>query len=505
MTVVTSFSWKRWTVPLSPLVASALCLLFANGRYTVPVCAWLAPVFLLRFTRQGRAFRRLLAAYLLLSTGFLFQFRGMTPFSPAAFWIFSFGFGVTLVMPFTVDRWLASCHSGLVRTLAFPLALVIVEFLTSMGPYGSWGSIAYSQFGELPLLQLLSITGLYGITFLIGWFATVANSLWETRVDIAAIRREVMLFIGILLVTLTFGETRLILFQPQGQSIRVASITRPDLPLFPSAELEKRILAGQEIRPTDQAEIRRRAQSITDSLLTTADKEAQAGAQLIAFGEINLPVLKEDESALLQRGADLASERNIYIALPLGVLNPGHRPAAEDKLVMIDRSGKVLWQFLKAKPVPGAEAKALIANARGLPVADTAIGRLGGAIAFDMDFPNLLLQLGRQHADVVVVPENDWREVDPLHSHMAAFRAIEEGFNLLLHASQGLSIAVDYQGRIHARMDHYQSRDRVLVAQLPTRGVTTLYSRGGFLFPWVCFAALLGLTLYALPDLEAHR
>jgi hypothetical protein len=65
----------------------------------------------------------------------------------------------------------------------------------------------------------------------------------------------------------------------------------------------------------------------------------------------------------------------------------------------------------------------------------------------------------------MVVPENENPAIDPIHSRMALYLAVENGFNLLLHAS--LSLARDYQGRLDGLKDHYQAMDRVLVAQLP--------------------------------------
>lgn len=47
----------------------------------------------------------------------------------------------------------------------------------------------------------------------------------------------------------------------------------------------------------------------------------------------------------------------------------------------------------------------------------------------------------------MIVPSKDWKEVLPLHTHMAVFRAIENGFSLIRGTGHGLSIAVDYQGR----------------------------------------------------------
>jgi len=114
-----------------------------------------------------------------------------------------------------------------------------------------------------------------------------------------------------------------------------------------------------------------------------------------------------------------------------------------------------------------------------------------------MDFPGFLLQAGRKHADLMIVPENEYPEIDPIHSRMALYRAVENGFNLLLHASQSLSLACDYQGRVYGIMDHYHASD-VLVAQLPTKGVTTLYSRGGYSFPWINIVALGVLVAVSL-------
>jgi apolipoprotein N-acyltransferase len=379
----------------------------------------------------------------------------------------------------------------------FPLTLVASEYLVSLGPFGTWGSIAYSQYESLTLLQLLSITGLYGITFLIGWFAAVAESLWEVGFVFPKARRECLAFGLCLTAVLLYGGGRLAMFPPRSQTIRVASITRPDIQLFSKGGEERHFLSGKPVSAEELAEVRQRANSIADFLLTRAEVEAQAGAKLVTFGELNLPVLKEDEPVLIQRASDLAQKRGIYIGLALAVLNPGHRPSGEDPLVMIGPSGQVAWEYRKTKLPPGEEA-VLGAGSRSLPVIQAPFGQLGGAMAFDMDFPSLLLQAGRKHADVMVVPENEFPQVDPMHSRMALYRAVENGFNLLLHASNSLSLTCDYQGRIYGLMDHYHATDRVLVAQLPSRGVRTIYSRGGYLFPWICILGLCLLLIAAL-------
>jgi apolipoprotein N-acyltransferase len=105
-----------------------------------------------------------------------------------------------------------------------------------------------------------------------------------------------------------------------------------------------------------------------------------------------------------------------------------------------------------------------------------------------------LAQAGRLGTDLLLDPSNDWKAIDPWHTRMASFRAIEQGFNLVRHTSQGLSAAFDYQGRQLASMDHYVTTDRVLVAQVATRGARTVYALLGDWFAWACLAGLVGVV-----------
>lgn len=116
-------------------------------------------------------------------------------------------------------------------------------------------------------------------------------------------------------------------------------------------------------------------------------------------------------------------------------------------------------------------------------------------ICFDADFPRLLAQAGALRADLVLDPSNDWPAIDPWHTHMASYRAIEQGVNFVRHTSQGLSAAYDYEGRSLATMDHYSATDRTMVSQVPTRGVRTLYSVLGDWFAWTSLAGLVLLVV----------
>ncbi len=143
---------------LTTFLAAMVLLMFSNGRFPVAVCSWLGPLFMIHFTRGGKGLVRLPLAYLGLSVAFGFHFYGMTPFGGSTYLIFCASLGITLLLPYVADRYLEHRWNALTRSLVFPLALVASEYLVSFGPFGTWGSIAYSQYESLTLLQLLSVT-----------------------------------------------------------------------------------------------------------------------------------------------------------------------------------------------------------------------------------------------------------------------------------------------------------------------------------------------------------
>ena len=475
------------------LIPAAILLPFANGASNIPMAAWLAPFFLLRFVRMQRLWVGLAVTYLALIVAFAFQFRGMWPLSGVGYYVYLMAFGIPLVLPYLADRLVSPRLDGMVGTLVFPTTFAAVEYLVSFAPYGTWGSIAYTQYGNLPLVQLLSVTGLWGLTFLITWFAAVGNWIWEAGLDSKRARMGGLVFAALFTTIVVLGGSRLALFPPSAKSTRVASLSQSLIKPEPTDAMWEHLSLGKA-SDEEAAEIRRWSQAVDDDLLARSEREAQAGAKIVFWGEGDASVLKEDESAFLQRGGELARKYKIYLGMALATWNRDRTPSLENKLVLVQPTGEVAWEYYKAHPVPGSEAGMSITRDGKLHSLETSFGRISSIICFDADFPRLLSQAGTLHTDVMLDPSNDWRAIDPWHTQMASFRAIEQGFNLVRQTDHGLSAAFDYQGRRLAAMDHYTSDDRVMIAQIPIKGVRTIYSLTGDWFAWFCIAAVLLLT-----------
>jgi apolipoprotein N-acyltransferase len=474
--------WLWLSIPL---------LLFSNGRFALAPLAWIAPLFLVRYLRLSRsAWGAIGWAYFVCSGAWAFQFYKMVPLPAPFFAILSAAYGLVVVLPFVIDRLLAPRLSGFAATFILPLAWVSTEYaLIRLSPYGSWGSIAYSQSGVDALLQTLSVTGMLGITFLIGWFAALINWMWETAPSRHSVRGGAAAAAAVFGAVFLLGAARLHV-PSDAPTVRIASLSRPDVHLFSDPDVQRRALANERLTPAEMAAVRAGSLRIFEDLLARTASEAQAGARMVFWGEANSIIMREDEPIFLARARAAARADAIYLGLGVGVWHQGDAKPLENKIVLIDPAGRVAWQFLKARPVPPGESSISKVDDGRIRTLDTPYGRVAAAICFDMDFPQLLRQAGKKGVDILLAPSNDWRDIDPWHTQMAAFRAIEEGFNLVRHASGGLSMATDAKGRVLASMDHYASTQRAMVSVVPTRGTRTLYSRAGDVFPIGCLIAL---------------
>jgi len=104
------------------------------------------------------------------------SFKGVTGIKGSIEYLVLVGMSFVMFIPFLIHKLIGGKVKGFGATLVLPLAGVTVEYLFSLiSPYATWGSIAYSQYGNLQLEQLLSVTGIWGISFMLYWFYSTMN------------------------------------------------------------------------------------------------------------------------------------------------------------------------------------------------------------------------------------------------------------------------------------------------------------------------------------------
>src|SRR5205085_2780849 len=132
----------------------------------------------------------------------------------------------------------------------------------------TWFATPYSQYGNLPLLQLLSVTGLWGVTFLIGWSASAGNALWEEWTISRRLPPAAVICALVIVVEILAGGARLAFFPPRGKTVRIATLSSIDRELHPDAKVVGRFFRHQPLMPEEIATIRENAAAIDDDLLS---------------------------------------------------------------------------------------------------------------------------------------------------------------------------------------------------------------------------------------------
>ena len=494
------------------LALAGVLFALTGGRWAVPIAAWLGPLFLLRFLHARRPLPGLVLAWLVrYGVAAAVTLPGTVLLAGPRY------LGVVLVivtvamLPYVADRLLAHRLNGALATLVLPTAATALEYLASFGPAGTIASVANTQYGDLPLVQIVSVTGIWGITFLVTWFAATFCWAWERGFDWPIVRTGVAACTAVVLAVLLGGGARLALTGSaagaDARTVRVAGISasrtaaRSAAMQLPAGTLSA--LQAGTVTASQRAGARAAFAVLDEDLLRRTGLEADAGAGIVAWPEaspVGGNVLAGDEAALLRRAADVARRHGVYLEMGLAVWLPGgsHGPTLRDETVLVDPGGRLLARYEKTHLIPFTEQGLVVPGTGRLPVIDTPVGRLALAICFDQDFPATMRQAGRAHAGLLLGPSDDWRGLDPAHAHDATFRAVENGYALMRPASQGLGLAVDDEGRVLGASDYFSSDSQAVVADLPTRGSRTVYDRVGDLFAWLDVVALVGLTGLAL-------
>lgn len=477
-------------------VGTVLSLFAMHGRWDMPAAAWLYSVFLLRYTRTRRPFVGFVGVWAASAVG-------------AAFWLYESGVAVlspilllclalstVLAVPYLVDRLLAprlGVAGALAASLVFPLARVGAEYANAvLSPAGSiFGSLAATQHDNRPLLQVAAVTGGYGVSFLIAWFAAVCTGVWERRFSWPTIRIPVLAYGAVLGLVVVGGGVRLAFFPPAADTVRVAGVSPTRSALTERTAVLDGFATLPQLAQADPALLRPVFAALTDELLAASEREARAGARIIVWPETGAGVLADDRAELITRAGELARTHGVYLELGVGVVSR-RPPYVRNQAVLVDPRGQVVWTYEKAHPVPGMEE--LTPGDGVVPAVDTPYGRLGNLICFDADFPGLARQGGSQGVDLMLVPANDWREFGEAHTEKATIRAIENGYSLVRQDTNGLAQTVDYQGRVLASSHYFTSDQQTMVAYVPARGVRTIYASVGDVFAWLCVAALAVLA-----------
>ena len=125
---------------------------------------------------------------------------------------------------FFLDKLLYSKNKGFTATLIFPLLYTSFDFLLNLfNLFGTLGILEYSQFDFLAFSEFASITGMWGLTFMITWFGSVVFWFIQNYSDKRKSIKGLSFYFSIFILIPVFGSIRM-KYPLSTDSIKIAGI-----------------------------------------------------------------------------------------------------------------------------------------------------------------------------------------------------------------------------------------------------------------------------------------
>lgn len=453
---------------LAAIAASAVGLALSTGLGELGWLAWIAPVPVLALAIDGRLRTAFLAPFLAMLLGGLGLTRAYGPLAV----VLALPPALTIGLAALALRRAARRWPPAVAPFAYAAAVTAGEYaFSSVSPNGTALSLAYSQVDLLPVLQLVSLTGLWGVVFIVSLVPAAAAVAWRRQAV-----TPLLPAVALLGAVVGYGAWRL-------GSVDAGPGTMVGLAAHDHGVPAIAYTA-------DPAAARAAAIAYTERIAALAHR----GSRVVVLPEkfVGAGSATDDEVIAALSGAARAG--NAYVVAGLNRIDP--RPPRNSAIVLA-ADGRTSGEYDKRHLVPGFES--MYATGRAPLAFDAARHRWGVAICKDLDFPATMREYGRLDVRYLAVPAWDFVADGRMHGRMAVVRGVENGYSVARAAQQGLATLSDGYGRIVA--EGASADDAAIVAELPPGPGPTFYTRTGDWFG--AFAAVLLATLLLLPRRRA--
>ena len=464
------------------VLSTAALLLLGNGMNPVWPFMWVAPLPVLLLAAEAKSWRFVaLPAVLSMLLGSLtmLYYLHFVLHAPIAAWLIPFSIA-SLLFAAGVLLFRALLHRGAIVSacIALPALWTVCEYLSSFAPTnGTAGSLAYTQLRFLPFLQLASVTGPWGITFLLLLLpSAIAAAFYLRRTKRLQATLVVGSVLALLVAVLLFGIVRLAAPESQ-QTIKVG------------------LLATDKVQI---AEAGTATQDLLRSYAEQAERLAHQGARIIVMPEKTGVMLDRDAKTtdpILQSVADHTGA-TLVIGL-VHVVAP--YSFNEARIYTPDRP---VTTYDKQHMLPPFESK--LTPGTSLTLLSQPAGPVGVAVCKDMDFIRPALDYGRAGIALMLDPAWDFNIDRVWHGHIAIMRGVEDGYAIAHSAKDGLLTVTDDRGRILGEVRSNRAPFSSLLVDVPLHHDQTIFDRLGTWFPWVAglllIASLARLATSSRPD-----
>jgi len=378
-----------------------------------------------------------------------------------------------------LGAWLQARLSSALKLLALPVTWAAVEFVKFIAPMvEDWWFVllAKSQWRFPPALQILSITGFPGLSFLL-MLANVAlaflllRGLRQRKVDWASV-------VALAAVVVAVGWGAVSIPHPPADTFAIAANT--DM-----VNQDPAIQASGEFNPAMVGYIAstpQQSQAIFDVNAGLTRSIANRRPAFVVWPENEFS--DADDAQFIDQLKGLAREVDAYVVADVVWRAP---TGLHDTALIVGPDGDEVGRRAKINTTSGEEEVGFAPGPDELPVFDTPHGTVGVGVCWDRHRLWITRELARAGAQIVLMPVDDDFDGTPwfpaFHASDGVFRAVENRATFGLGTTNGLSLVVDPYGRITAEGGINQRG--VIIGETFTVPGQTLYTRWGDWFGWL--------------------
>ncbi|MDE0186156.1 MAG: apolipoprotein N-acyltransferase [Candidatus Poribacteria bacterium] len=358
-----------------------------------------------------------------------------------------------------------------------------------------WGSMGYSQWNNSYAIQIASITGVHGVSFIIVLLnAAIANvfcarPFWRRQLKSAALP------LFIVIASFVYGVVAMSTPRQPASTIKIALVPGnvPQEEKWRGKNLNK--IFNKYVNLIEQADTARPVlivlpeTAIPGAIFSAPNDYRKKLEQTLSDGQINLligaPHYSPDSKVynrvflISPNGEEIGSYSKMHL-VPFGEYVP---------------LGRYLPNLIQFKPYePGKSVNIF-------PIPLTKDARMGISICFESVFPNHFRMFVKKGATVMGILTNDaWFDgtaAPHQHFSVAPFRAVENRVPVFRCANGGISCIIDSYGNVITKPIHPNAEQDFLIAQVPiNEQQRTLYTRFGDWLPIICTVVCIVLLLY---------
>lgn len=193
---------------------------------------------------------------------------------------------------------------------AFPAAVAVAEFFVDNPFVSVMTSLSVSQFWNIGLMQLASVTGVVGVSFIVTLCASVVNYMWEDGLNRKTAITAATYGIVVVLIT-GIGMSSIQKITTGDQTVRVAV----------SVDNSNYLAENKEILDEyEGTEVEKIVKASIDAIDENAKDATYNGSDILVFPEIAFGCTEDMTDGFISEVQRIAKEHNMNILFPLIIL-----------------------------------------------------------------------------------------------------------------------------------------------------------------------------------------